>query len=105
MNSSLIVRMADPEELISELVKELDKCFGEMRACVDHLKLLVASMRPTTHACIDSSSDVDAFRDDADPTSHQDDDANFEDFCQKTSDDAANFLGPEHGMSSNMDRC
>lgn len=103
MNPSFISRMAELQVLIDELLKKLHQYLSEMRECVDDLKLLIAAMRPTTHACIDSSSDVGSFRDDADPICYQDDqdhDANFEDFCQKTSDDAANFLAPEHGMTS-----
>lgn len=95
--------MAEPLLLIDELLKKLHQYLSEMRECVDDLKLLIASMQTTRHVCSESASDVDAFRGDADPTCHHDDqdhDANFEDFCQKTSDDAANFLAPEHGMTS-----
>ena len=92
--------MAEPLLLIDELLKKLHQYLSEMRECVDDLKLLIASMQTTRHVCSESASDVDAFRGDADPTCYQDHYANFEDFCQKTSDDAANFLAPEHGMTS-----
>lgn len=88
--------MSDPKVQINAFLKELQKTLVEMSKCINDVIPMLESIHADMNASIASPSNVDAPRDDVDQTSdHRVEDtyANFEDFCQKTSEDAAKFAG------------